>query len=69
VNEALQAQMATDSVGLAKQSSTIVALFWYTYRDRGTTQSNVENFFGLRRYDGSPKLAYAALKQAIATKR
>jgi hypothetical protein len=68
VNEALQAQMATDSVGLAKQSSTIVALFWYTFRDRGTTQSNVENFFGLRRYDGSPKLAYAALKQAIATK-
>jgi polysaccharide biosynthesis protein PslG len=68
VDEALQAQMATDSVGLAKSSSTIVALFWYSYRDLGTGTSTIENFFGLRRYDGSPKPAYAALKQAIATK-
>jgi hypothetical protein len=68
VDEALQAEMATDSVGLAKRSSTVVALFWYTYRDRGTSPSNTENFFGLRRYDGSPKPAYAALKQAIAAR-
>ncbi|MEA2592673.1 MAG: hypothetical protein QOD62_2504 [Actinomycetota bacterium] len=68
VDEALQAQMATESVGLAKHSSMIVALFWYSYRDLGTSTSNVENFFGLRRHDGSPKPAYAALKQAIATK-
>jgi hypothetical protein len=68
VDEALQAQMATDSVGLAKSSSTIVALFWYSRRDLGTSTSNVENFFGLRRHDGSPKPAYAALQHAIATK-
>jgi hypothetical protein len=68
VDEALQAQMATDSVGLAKHSSMIVALFWYSYRDVGTSPSNVENFFGLRRYGGSPKPAFTALKQAIAAK-
>jgi hypothetical protein len=68
VDEALQAQLVTDSVALAKSSSTIVALFWYSYRDLGTTTSTVQNFFGLRRHDGSPKPAYGALRQGIAAK-
>jgi len=65
VDEALQAQMATDSVALAKSSTLISALFWYTYGDLGTDTADRENFFGLRRFDGTPKPAYAALQKAI----
>jgi len=66
VDEGLQAIMATDSVALAKSSSIIGALFWYTYGDLGTSTTDRENFFGLRRFDGSLKPAYDALKTAIA---
>jgi hypothetical protein len=66
VDEALQAQMATQSVQLAKSSPVISALFWYTQTDAGDSTSDRENFFGLRRADGSAKPAYAALAKAIA---
>ena len=69
VDEDLQAQMATQSVELAKKSSIIAALFWYTQTDAGTATNTRENFFGLRRSDGSAKPAYAALAQAIAAAR
>jgi len=65
VDEALQAQMATDSVALAKSSTYIGALFWYSYSDLGTNPSTIENFFGLRRADGTAKAAWNALRQAI----
>jgi hypothetical protein len=65
-NEALQAVMATQSVQLARTSPVIGALFWYSHRDLSTDASDRENFFGLRRFDGTPKPAYAALRQAIA---
>ncbi|MDQ2885067.1 MAG: cellulase family glycosylhydrolase [Chloroflexota bacterium] len=65
VNEALQAQMAKDSVCLARSSSYIGALYWYSYKDLGTDKSNTENFFGLRRFDGSAKLGWQSLQQAI----
>jgi beta-xylosidase len=69
VDEALQAQMATQSVQLAKSSPLIAALFWYTQTDAGTSTADRENFFGLRRADGSAKPAYDALAQAIAAAR
>ncbi len=69
VDEALQAQMATQSVQLAKKSPVIAALFWYTETDAGNSTSDRENFFGLRRSDGSEKPAYATLAQAIAAAR
>jgi hypothetical protein len=65
VDDALQATMATDSVTLARKSPIIGALFWYSYRDQGTDPGNTEDFYGLRRFDGTPKPAYAALQQAI----
>jgi hypothetical protein len=58
--------MATDSVTLAAASSIIGGLFWYSYQDLGTDPSTPENFYGLRRFDGSPKPAYAAFQTAIA---
>jgi polysaccharide biosynthesis protein PslG len=70
VSEALQAQIANDAVRLARSSSYIGALYWYSYKDLGTNTSTVENFFGLRRFDGSAKPAWQSLRQAIiATNR
>jgi hypothetical protein len=69
VDEALQAVMATQSVRLAGRDPSVAALFWYSDQDLGTSTSTVENFFGLRRFDGSPKPAWAALKSAIAAAR
>jgi polysaccharide biosynthesis protein PslG len=69
VDEALQATMAADSVQLAAASSTIGGLFWYSYQDLGTATTTTENFFGLRRFNGTPKPAWTALKDAIARAR
>ena len=66
VDEALQAQMATDSVALAASTPTVGALFWYTNKDLGNNPTNREDYFGLRRFDGTPKPAWASLHQAIA---
>ncbi len=66
VNEALQAQMANDSVLLARSSSYTGALYWYSYKDLGADKFTIENFFGLRRFDGSAKPAWYILQNAIA---
>jgi hypothetical protein len=66
VSESLQAVMATQSIDLARADPNIGALFWYTYEDRSTDTSTIENFFGLLRSDGTPKPAWSALQSAIA---
>ena len=68
VDEATQAAMATESVHLAKADPRLVALFWYSNTDRGVAPTTNENFFGLRRNDGSAKPAYAALAAALRAK-
>jgi hypothetical protein len=65
VSEAFQATMATESVKAALHTPGVAALFWYTDRDLGTDPSSMENFFGLRRADGTAKPAFAALQTAI----
>lgn len=65
VDEQYQAMMATDSVEAAVRTEQIGGLFWYTDRDLGVDRGNVENFFGLRRVDGSVKPAWDALRTAI----
>ena len=65
VDEAYQALMATDSVNEAQVTPNVSALFWYTNRDLGTDTSDVQNFFGLRRADGTAKPAFFALRAAI----
>ena len=64
-DEAFQAELATDSVQAALDTTGVGALFWYTDRDLGTDPSTIENFFGLRRVDGTPKPAFYALQSAI----
>jgi hypothetical protein len=66
VDEALQATMATESARLARESGYVAALYWYAHKDRGTNPGTIENFFGLRRHDGTPKPAYDAFRQAVA---
>ncbi|MFE5486849.1 cellulase family glycosylhydrolase [Streptomyces sp. NPDC056527] len=66
VPEARQAQIATDVVRTAAATPHVAALIWYAERDLGTDRSDSENFFGLRRADGSAKPALDALRDAVA---
>jgi polysaccharide biosynthesis protein PslG len=68
VDEALQEVMATDSVRLARGAPYVGGLFWYSGRDRGTRPVDIENFFGLRRFDGTPKPAFDALRRAASAR-
>ncbi|GAA3209513.1 hypothetical protein GCM10020256_06850 [Streptomyces thermocoprophilus] len=66
VTEGRQAQIAADAVRTARRTPLVRTLIWYTERDQGTDRSTPENFFGLRRYDGTAKPAFGALRDAIA---
>jgi hypothetical protein len=65
VSEDRQAKMATIAYALQATYAWAGPLFWYTYRDGGTDPKNQEDWFGLIRYDGSRKPAYAAY-QAVS---
>ncbi|MHB9861069.1 cellulase family glycosylhydrolase [Streptomyces sp. YIM S03343] len=65
VTEQRQAAIAADAVRTALVTPHVDALFWYTDRDLGTDTSSRENFYGLRRADGSAKPALGALRNAI----
>jgi hypothetical protein len=65
VTEARQATIARDLVTTAATTPLVDALFWYSDRDLGTDSATSENFFGLRRADGSAKPAYAALRSVL----
>jgi polysaccharide biosynthesis protein PslG len=65
VDESFQALMATQAVQYADSQSWFGALFWYSYQDLGTATTTDQNFFGLVRYDGTHKPAFAALQAAI----
>jgi hypothetical protein len=62
VDEKTQADMATTSIVAAARITNVQMLIWYTNRDLGVPEAGVENYFGLRRSDGTYKPAYAALK-------
>lgn len=66
VSEAEQTQMITNAFQLYKTYSWAGPLFWYTYKDSGTSTSTNENFFGLVRADGSTKPAYTTLQNIIS---
>jgi hypothetical protein len=67
VSEATQAAMATDAVKASAITPSLGALFWYDDQDVGTDQSKSDDFFGLRRFDGTRKPAWQALAAAIAS--
>ena len=63
VTEELQAHMLTEALILAEEYEWAGPLFWYSYKDLGTSTDTIENFFGLLRFDGSKKPAYIALQE------
>ncbi len=69
VTEARQAEIARDSVAAAGADPGVRALIWYSARDLGGSRATSENFYGLRRADGAPKPAFAALRAAVAVSR
>lgn len=67
VSEDLQAEMLTESAQKYLSYPWLGGYFWYSYQDLGTNSSSNENFFGLLRYNGSPKPAYFAYRKVIAS--
>ncbi len=66
VDEALQALIVSEASRLFGTYRWAGPMFWYSYQDSGTDSSDKENFFGLLRYDGTRKPAYAVYQRAIA---
>lgn len=67
VTEARQAQIATDTVTTVVANPHVGAMFWYTDQDLAEAKDKKGRsmYYGLRRYDGSKKPAYDALKRAL----
>lgn len=65
ISEQQQAQTLIDAITLYKTYDWAGPLFWYTYKDGGTTTDTNENFFGLVRNDYSQKPAYQTMKNIL----
>jgi polysaccharide biosynthesis protein PslG len=66
VSERAQAQLVKDMYAKLKGWSWAGPGFLYNYRDKGTNLADREQNFGLVRFDGAPKLAYAAYRAAAS---
>jgi len=66
LSEPAQASTITRAVSLWSTYSWAGPMIVYQLRDRGTDRKDRENFFGLTRYDGSPKPSYVAFLRAVA---
>jgi hypothetical protein len=67
VSQAQQASMLTRAYQLFSGYSWAGPLFFYQGRDQGTDTSNSEDFYGLLNRDFTPKPAYTAYRQAVAS--
>jgi hypothetical protein len=65
INERAQAEQVSDIVAATADKPWVGPLFWYTYRDFGADTNDVNNFYGLRRYNGAPKAAYYTLQNIL----
>jgi hypothetical protein len=67
VTEARQAEIATDTVTAVVANPHVGAMFWYTDQDLAVAKDKKKRslYYGLRRYDGSKKPAFNALKEAL----
>lgn len=66
VNQWQQAAIMTAALNLYMTYDWAGPLFWYTFRDDGTSTATNENFFGLTNFNGSTKWSYQTLQWAIA---
>lgn len=67
VSEAVQAQLITEATAIWRNTTWGGPFFWYEFKDPSDNKSTTENFFGLLRYDGTPKPAYQAFQEAALT--
>jgi hypothetical protein len=67
VSQATQAAMISRAFQVWSGYSWAGPLFVYQGRDQGTDTASYDNFFGFLNYDGTPKPAFAAYQQAVAT--
>ena len=58
VSESTQASMLQQAVDLAKGTTWAGPIFYYSYQDRGGSTGNAENWFGMKRPDGTNKPAW-----------
>ncbi|WP_329567453.1 cellulase family glycosylhydrolase [Kitasatospora sp. NBC_01266] len=67
VTEQYQATIAADTVRAAAANPHVAAVFWFTDQDTGQPSQKQQRslFYGLRRFDGTPKPALEAWKDAI----
>jgi hypothetical protein len=65
VGTAAQAEDLTQAIANAKATSSIGALFIYTYEDSGTDTSTDEDWFGLLTASGAQNPSYAAVAAAL----
>jgi exo-beta-1,3-glucanase (GH17 family) len=66
VSEALQAKMVADAYAKVRTTSWLGPLLWYSLKDNGTNSTDMEDWFGVLRTDGSHKPAYDAYKTESA---
>jgi polysaccharide biosynthesis protein PslG len=60
--ESKQAQVVKDAYTMWNSYNWTGPLLWYQYQDKCNNNSDTECFFGLKRYDGTPKPGYDAYK-------
>lgn len=65
VTEEYQKEILLDAISAYEDIDWAGPLFWYSYKDIGTSSDTIENFFGIIRFDGSHKPAYDALKKEL----
>ena len=69
VDEALQSTIVQDAFTARSTLGNAGPLFWYSYKDLGTSNVTNENFFGLLHNDGTPKPAYNMFKTLLSTSK
>lgn len=65
VTEAYQTELLVQAVQAQRAHAWTGPLFWYSYKDLGTNESTIENFFGIIRFDGTQKPAYYMLERLL----
>lgn len=65
VSEEAQAEMITEAYRLARSYPWAGPFFCYSYRDLGDDPADREDWFGVVRRPGEPKLSYARLRRAV----
>jgi hypothetical protein len=65
VTDALQSQLIINGITSADAYSWAGPIFIYSYQDLGTATDTIENFFGIKRKNGTLKPVYTALKKLL----